>query len=304
MAELRSVRNDVKTRINIAERQQMRSREQVEVWLQMVESMEHEVDQIIEEGFQQISNKCIRGCCPKHCGSSYKVGKRVVQKLKLVAELRSKGDFSEVAYILPWPDVEAMPNTPTVGMDLMFENVRRCLREEDQVRIIGLYGMGGVGKTTLLKKINNDFLPRETHDFDVVIWVVVSKELNMRRSQKNIEDRLGLLLPKDESQGARFTRTRICSVLRKKKFLLLLDDIWDGVDLELVGIPHPDSENKSKVVFTTRSEAVCGRMEAQKKFRVECLTWIEAWDLFRKKVGEETLNSHPKIPELAEDITS
>ncbi|KAF8388140.1 hypothetical protein HHK36_026806 [Tetracentron sinense] len=162
--------------------------------------------------------------------------------------------------------------------------------------------MGGVGKTTLLKKINNEFLSRETHDFDVVIWVVVSKESNVRRIQKGIGERLGLPLPEDESQDAA-RAARICSVLRKKKFLLLLDDIWDRVNLELVGIPHPDSENKCKVVFTTRSEAVCGRMEAQKKIRVECLRWNEAWDLFRNKVGEETLNSYPKIPELAKVIT-
>ncbi|KAF8388124.1 hypothetical protein HHK36_026790 [Tetracentron sinense] len=82
--------------------------------------------------------------------------------------------------------VEAMPSRPTVGMDLIFENVWRCLIEEDQVRIIGLYGMGGVGKTTLLKKINNEFDDRGTNDFDVVIWVVVSKESNVRMVQKTI----------------------------------------------------------------------------------------------------------------------
>ncbi|KAF8364833.1 hypothetical protein HHK36_033193 [Tetracentron sinense] len=43
-------------------------------------------------------------------------------------------------------------------------------------------------------------------------------------------------------------------------------------------------------------------MEAEKKIRVECFGWDEAWDLFQKMVGEEALNSHPEIPELAEVV--
>lgn len=44
-------------------------------------------------------------------------------------------------------------------------------------RVIGLYGMGGVGKTTLLKNLNNKFRDTE-HDFDLVIWVKVSRNAN------------------------------------------------------------------------------------------------------------------------------
>ncbi|KAF8392312.1 hypothetical protein HHK36_022654 [Tetracentron sinense] len=48
---------------------------------------------------------------------------------------------------------------------------------------------------------------------------------------------------------------------------------------------------------------VCGRMETQKKIKIECLLgWNEAWDLFQKMVGEETLNSHLEIPKLVEVV--
>ncbi|KAF8401761.1 hypothetical protein HHK36_012707 [Tetracentron sinense] len=298
MDDLKNVRDDVNRRVKIAEEQQkMWRRDQVEGWLKLVETMEHEVDVIIKDASQQLSRRCLSGYCPKNCHSSYKVGKRVVTKLTAVAELRSKGDFSDVADRMLPALVEAMPIRPTVGMDLMFKSVWRSL-EDDHDRIVGLYGMGGVGKTTLLKKINNEFLQQGTHDLDVmVIWVVVSKESNARRVQKDIGERLGLALQEDASQDAR--ARNIFNVLSKKKFVLLLDDIWDRVDLEDVGIPHPDGRNKSRVVFTTRSEAVCGRMDAQKKIRVECLGWQEAWDLFKEKVGADALNSHPEIPKLA-----
>ncbi|RVW34115.1 putative disease resistance protein [Vitis vinifera] len=81
----------------------------------------------------------------------------------------------------------------------------------------------------------------------------------------------------------------ILRVLKTKKFVLLLDDIWERLDLLEMGVPHPDAQNKSKIVFTTRSQDVCRQMQAQKSIKVECLSSEAAWTLFQKKVGEETL---------------
>ncbi|KHG29446.1 hypothetical protein F383_11806 [Gossypium arboreum] len=96
--------------------------------------------------------------------------------------------------------------------------------------------------------------------------------------------------------------TDIYRVLRYKKFVVLLDDLWERVDLNQVGIPKPSKRNGSKLIFTTRSLAVCGEMEARKKIKVECLKSEEAWKLFQDKVGDETLNSHPDIRELAKQV--
>ncbi|XP_021829656.1 probable disease resistance protein At5g63020 [Prunus avium] len=94
----------------------------------------------------------------------------------------------------------------------------------------------------------------------------------------------------------------IFRVLKSKKFALLLDDIWERVDLAKIGVPIPDRQNTSKLVFKTRSEEVCSRMGAHKKIKVECLAWDRAWTLFQEKVGEETLYIHPDIPKLAEIV--
>ncbi|KAJ9692464.1 hypothetical protein PVL29_011498 [Vitis rotundifolia] len=165
---------------------------------------------------------------------------------------------------------------------IRYDKLFHCLLYP-QVGIMGLYGMGGVGKTTLLKKINNDFLTT-SNDFDVVIWVVVSKPSNIEKMQ-------------EEEKAAEILR-----VLKTKKFVLLLDDIWERLDLLEMGVPHPDAQNKSKIVFTTRSLDVCHQMKAQKSTKVECLPSEEAWTLFQKAVGEETLKSHPHIPNLAKVV--
>ncbi|KAF8388133.1 hypothetical protein HHK36_026799 [Tetracentron sinense] len=295
MRKLKGERDEMKRKVNEAQVSEMKPRERVETWLQMVEEMEPEVELVIEKASQEISKMCLGGCCPLNCCSSYKIGKTVAEKLTVVTKFRTDGNFIEVADPLTLAKVKEMPSRPTVGMDLMIENVWKCIIEEDEVGIIGVYGMRGIGKTALLKKINNEFLHRGTHDFDVVIWVEVTKESNLMRVQKTIGDRLGLKLPEDEDQRAIF----IFNVLSKKRFVVLLDDIWDPIDFERIGIPHPDNRNKSKVIFTTPSQAVSLQMEAQKNFKAECLGWNEAWDLFKKIVGNEAFNSHHQIPELA-----
>ncbi|KAJ0007732.1 hypothetical protein Pint_30041 [Pistacia integerrima] len=185
-------------------------------------------------------------------------------------------------------------------MQSIFDRVWRCLGEK-QVGIIGLHGTGGVGKTTLSTQINNNFC-NERNDFDVVIWVVASKDHQVEKIQEEIGEKIGLSSELWKKKSLRYKADDLFKILRKKKFVLLLDDIWERVDLKDVGIPHPDPNNGSKIVFTTRSVEVCGHMEAHKHFRVEFLENEEAWNLFQSKVGEDTLNNHPDILELAKIV--
>ena len=91
--------------------------------------------------------------------------------------------------------------------------------------------------------------------------------------------------------------------MKTKKFVLLLDDIWEQLDPTELGVPHPNGEDSlSKLIFTTRSEEVCHVMEGHKHVQVVCLAPDEAISLFRMKVGEDTFNSHPEIPILAKEI--
>ena len=69
--------------------------------------------------------------------------------------------------IVPLAPMEEIPGRPTVGLESKFDKVWRSL-EEEHMGMINLYGLGGVGKTTLLTQINNHFL-KTSHNFDVVI---------------------------------------------------------------------------------------------------------------------------------------
>lgn len=96
----------------------------------------------------------------------------MARKLQAVISLKGEGDFKDVAETVPEDPVDEMPLERTIlGQQATFQKVLNCLAEN---AIIGLYGSGGVGKTTLLKQINNNFC-YGGHNFDIEIWVVVSK---------------------------------------------------------------------------------------------------------------------------------
>ncbi|RVW77611.1 putative disease resistance protein [Vitis vinifera] len=225
-----------------------------------VKARVEEVQEILQKGDQEIQKRCL-GCCPRNCWSSYKIGKAVSEKLVALSGQIGKGHFDVVAEMLPRPLVDELPMEETVGLELAYGIICGFLKDP-QVGIMGLYGMGGVGKTTLLKKINNDFLTTPS-DFDVVIGLWVSKPSNIEKIQEVIWNKLQI--PRD---------------------------IWESRSTK-------EEEGCRNIESFENKEDVCRQMQAQKSIKVECLSSEAAWTLFQKAVGEETLKSHPHIPRLA-----
>ena len=157
--KLNDLRQEVRRRVRREEiTQHMKRTERVDGWLQKVEVLEGQVEVILQNGDQELQKKCLLSCCPWNCISSYRLGKAVSKKIIAVSDAIKEADFDVVAYQLPRAPVDEMPmENITVGLDTLLEKVWSCLADKN-VRIIGLYGIGGVGKTTLLKKINNKFL--------------------------------------------------------------------------------------------------------------------------------------------------
>lgn len=90
-----------------------------------------------------------------------------------------------------------------------------------------------------------------------MIWVVVSQGAEaITKVQEDIAQKLHLCGDEWTKQNQSDRAAEIYSGLKKKRFVLMLDDIWEKVDLEALGVPEPNRENRCKVAFTTRSEGV------------------------------------------------
>ncbi|XP_073014121.1 LOW QUALITY PROTEIN: probable disease resistance protein At4g14610 [Typha latifolia] len=249
----------------------------------------------------------------KHVTYPFKVGNNVKalqdasrnleERTKDVAmQIESAERKGLIAKDQPPPLIPDMPSTSNASsqIDSNLQEALRYLKEDDTVTRIGIWGMGGVGKTHLLKQIQNSFYHGNSI-FDVVILVTASKECSVSKVQDEIIKKLGLRKPNDVQSNAK----TISNFLAHRSFLLLLDDLWGYLDLEAVGVPIPLTAigpYKQKVVLTTRSDNVCGVMSVEQQIKVQKLDEVVAWSLFQKNVGEQTLSSDTYIPTIAKEI--
>ncbi|RWR71975.1 putative disease resistance protein [Cinnamomum micranthum f. kanehirae] len=263
-------------------------------WLDYVKDIEQQVS-VIQEKYK-VDEKCLAGWCPNVC-SKMKLGKRVEEIIKQITDLNNKRSTFEGRELTDAPLEKVQPqNVESNSLAATERTLKEILMfmEDDDTKMIGVWGMGGVGKTTTMKLLNDRL--EGSPAFEIVIWVTVSKAGNRRNVQNAIAERLELI--KSESDDQR--KARICKTLRRKKFLLLLDDVWEMIDLSDVGIPPLNQVDGRKVVLTTRSLKVCRQMKTNKDVKVETLSEDEAWNLFIKSAGDVAMTSD--IKQLAEGI--
>ncbi|KAJ0102235.1 hypothetical protein Patl1_03750 [Pistacia atlantica] len=256
------VRNDLRRRVDNEPQRERLS--QVQGWLTRVADTLTEVDELITDSSEEVERLRLGGFCYKNYKyASFSFGKRVAEKLEVVKSLKEEGgEFRVVA--------DRRPDDPV----------------DDQIPFEPTVGLEST--------------------FDEVWRCYEGRISATNKNLENIQDEIGENLRLyDESWKNKSSLEKakdIRRILKTKKFVLLLDDIWEWVDLTEAGVPLSDSNAVSKVFFTTRLLMnVCGRMKPH-MIPVECLGHENALKLFRSTVGDWALGSHPEIPSLAETM--
>ncbi|KAF7124073.1 hypothetical protein RHSIM_Rhsim12G0032500 [Rhododendron simsii] len=296
-SELHSKKDDIDTEIERFRLQRTPTQE-CDNWRNEVAEMENKVATLQQE--LNVEKKCVWGLCPD-IFERIKLSKQVVNMITKIDLLIEKKFENEFLIDLPPARVERRPDPVSKLTTSAYDTrdmVLDKLRDERTAKI-GIWGMGGVGKTAILQLLNNYYHDVKTF-FDFVIWVTVSKSPSIRNLQNEVGMRLSIEINADESDDK-----VACTLFRRlegKKYLLLLDDVWDEVDLSIVGFPNANKQNGCKVVLTTRKKEVCRKMETDAEVHVSVLPNEEAWVMFSSGVGHISMLS--TIKTYAQDIVS
>ncbi|KMZ69135.1 NB-ARC domain-containing disease resistance protein [Zostera marina] len=180
------------------------------------------------------------------------------------------------------PSIVERENTEYIhGLPSMERNKKGVYNalEEQNVNAIGVFGMGGIGKTTLMQQINNEMEKRI--DFKFVIMVTVSQYLDIKKIQDQIERRLpknnvgGIMDDQRSAARANILSRRLEKV--EGNILIIFDDVWEKLNFTEIGIPL--SNKSCKIILTTRIQTVCKNMGA-KEINIVALDNDESWKLF------------------------
>ncbi|KAJ9671380.1 hypothetical protein PVL29_025193 [Vitis rotundifolia] len=265
-----------------------KAKREVENWLMEV--------QLVKDSAQQIKQEAGE----RRYFSRFSFLSQFEANMKKVDEMFELGNFPNGILIDVHQDEEnALLTAQLIGETTAkrnLENIWTCL-EKGEIQSIGVWGMGGIGKTTVITHIHNQLLEnRDT--FGHVYWVTVSKESSIRRLQDAIARKINLDLSEEEDEKIR--AVFLFEALQKKeKFVLIFDDVWEVYAPRELGIPI--GVDGGKLIITTRSRDVCLRMGCKEIIKMEPLSQEEAWELFNKTL--ERYNALSQNEEkIAKDI--
>ncbi|KAH7655716.1 P-loop containing nucleoside triphosphate hydrolase protein [Dioscorea alata] len=255
---LRSQKKDIRAKLNASiVHHGKRPREEVANWLKNLEEIESDVNSVGSDDAQFWS----------YYYSRLKRSKKIVEILREVKDLQEKGKpfaQGENLFIDSLPETSSNLHAQTLhgtSAEKKKEEILQCIMDS-VVGKIGVYGMGGVSKTTIMTQIYNEISKKEV--FEIVIWVTVTSSFNEKELQNKIAEWLLCQLSSFVDLMSRAQELHE-SFRRRRNFVIILDDIWKRVSLQNVGIPEPNGSNGSKVVWTTLSMNVCNT--AKKKLK-------------------------------------
>ncbi|KAK4717129.1 hypothetical protein R3W88_015467 [Solanum pinnatisectum] len=218
-----------------------------------------------------------------------------VEKIKLVKkEVQEKIPKNSSIIVANAPNKPVGSKIPkSSGIIVGFEEetewiIKKLTSGPAEIDVISIVGMPGLGKTTLAYRVYN--AKSIVDHFDVCAWCTVNQECNEKKLLQNIFNQvIGL----KERVGENDIDDDVADKLRKqlcgKRYLIVLDDMWDTATLDELTRPFPELLKGSRVILTSRKKEVAlhGKCHSDPLY-LRLLRSEESWELLEKRVfGEE-----------------
>ncbi|XP_052479737.1 probable disease resistance protein At1g58602 [Gossypium raimondii] len=300
----------MKSSLMVAETKQSTD-ERIRLWVAEIRELAYDAEDIVEEFALKIGSKnkgglpsCIKrsACCLNEGWVLHETRSRIekiierindlVRRLQAygVKELKDRGEESSFSTERresrrPYPHIM---DDNIVGLVDDTEGLVEVLTKESICKVVTIWGMGGLGKTTLAKKIYHH---RQVIDyFDHLAFVYVSQPCQKRNVWEDILSGFKTLNVEDRKKRDEELAEKLCNILEVKKCLVILDDIWTSEAWDSLKPAFPVAtgrDSNSKILLTSRNRGIVPYADIRE---LKCLNDEESWELFQKIAFPQTEN--------------
>ncbi|XP_073226793.1 putative disease resistance RPP13-like protein 1 isoform X2 [Cicer arietinum] len=202
------------------------------------------------------------------------------------------------------PSTSLLGETVLYGRDIDREIIFDWMisENENHFSIVSIVGMGGMGKTLLAQHLYND--SKMEDEFDIKAWVCISDDFDVFMVTRAILE--GINRSTDDSRDLNMVQERLKEKLTGKRFLLVLDDVWNEKhdQWETLQTPFKYGAQESKIIVTTRSLKVASTIRSTHIHQLEQLKEEHSWLLFAKHAfQDENPQLNPELKEIGKKIT-
>ncbi|KAK9080338.1 hypothetical protein SSX86_000096 [Deinandra increscens subsp. villosa] len=310
MNDLKSKSKDVETRKNANVINRKEVPDGVEGWLTDVEKVREKVESIsIDQDIGCLNMKMRYGLGRKASKATETIEKLITRNSEFVwtdaaiptGRVDPKTAISSTSST---PSLSSLPtssatSTPSLGdvfksREMPFNDALKLLQQDyKSTQVIALCGMGGVGKTTMMKQLKQ--VANDKKMFSFIVKVVIGREPNMLAIQDDIALGIGGEKLRETTLSAR--ADSLCEKFKKRlqveknKMLIILDNVWEKIDIKCIGLESPLPEGV-KLLLTSRNSRICREIAASSIFqevKVDVMKEKEAHNFFSQitRVSEQ-----------------
>lgn len=302
----------------------------VGLWLKELEDVAYEAQHVLDEfAYEKLRHQVeIKSQFNKRVRNFFSFSNPVVFNFKLARKIKnitiSLDKIKNDALLFGFQRVGTMETAEDGGFlnrvtCSFLDNSQVVGREDDVSKILSLIScstgqlltvvsvvvMAGIGKTTLAKLVCKEVEERKL--FDVKLWVCVSDYFDMRRILGEMLEILYTSIGVINNIDAILIRLE--KKLEGKRFLLILDDVWnedfEKWDSLKCCLEKISKKNGNAIIFTTRSENVASSMETSygHRYKLQKLSNDHCWHIIKERVFDNGAATIPlDLEAIGKDI--
>ncbi|XP_021828979.1 putative disease resistance protein At1g50180, partial [Prunus avium] len=285
----------------------------VQIWVAQIRDAAYDLEDVIETYGLKVKKRGVKNilrrfaCIFKEGVDRYKIGNEIENITTRISDLRSnlqKYNIKEIIRDRDSNDGESslqlqerqellrrsyshVVERDVVGLESnVKELVMHLVKDEKRHQVVSVWGMGGLGKTTLAKTVYHHKKVR--HHFRSFAWVCVSQRCQVRNVWEGILFKLISATQEQKQEIKEMTYDEIAKklfrVMEEMRCLVILDDIWSIETWNLLKVAFPNVETESTILLTTRNQAVAS-LPNRNVFphKLKPLNENESWELLVKK---------------------